>query len=145
GFPRLPDGLQAPIRFPSTWKLAQKSAILAAMARTRASVVAALVLAGALACKERAPAATAGAEARFAAVADRFLAAHFRFNPTSGTSAGLHEHDAALEDRTPAAVAARVAELRAFGAELDALPAADLGSSAAIDLQLLRLRTRADL
>ena len=47
---------------------------------------------------------------------------YFPFNPSAGTSAGLHQYDGQLEDYSKAGVDARVAKLQQFEAEFAKLP-----------------------
>jgi len=91
-----------------------------------------------------APAPAAGASA-FARLCDEYFDAKFTFEPSSGTAAGLHQYDRALEDLSHARVEARIAELRAFVARLEALDLARLPPTEAVDARFLTSQARADL
>ena len=58
----------------------------------------------------------------FSRLVDAYFEAKLTFEPTTATALGLHAHDRALEDLSRGRIAARVAEVRAFVARLDALP-----------------------
>ena len=69
-------------------------------------------------------------------LADRFFDEYyFRFYPTAGTSAGFHQYDSKLEDYSRAAVSQRIAVLRQFEKQFEAL-----GVSADRDLVLGKIR-----
>src|SRR5688572_18527932 len=60
--------------------------------------------------------------ARVAQLADSYLKAHYSFNPTAATAAGLHELDAQLETRSAEAITREIRRLRASLAELSRVP-----------------------
>ena len=72
-------------------------------------------------------------------VLDSWLAAH----PSSATGLGDHRHDDRLDDPSPAAAAARRAELRVELAGLDAVEVADRDED--VDRQVLRTELSAEL
>src|SRR5262249_57200713 len=99
-----------------------------------------------LTCAHEPPPAPAGASsAAFGKLVDEYFDAKFAFEPSGGTAAGLHRYDQALEDLSRARVEARIAELRAFVARLEALPPTGLSPSEAIDARFLTSQARADL
>jgi len=60
-------------------------------------------------------------------VDDFFLNAYFRFNPTAGTQAGLHQYDAELEDYSSGVmVTEQIAALRKYQAEFEKIDPAGL-------------------
>jgi uncharacterized protein (DUF885 family) len=91
-----------------------------------------------------APGAPSGAAA-FARFVDDYFAARFAFEPTSGTEVGLHQYDAALEDRSRARIGARVAELEAMRGRLAGIDRAALGFDDAIDHEVLAAQIDGEL
>jgi uncharacterized protein (DUF885 family) len=76
-----------------------------------------LLLPPAHAQNKTAPAKTASA-ADFTAMADRYFDEYyFKFNPTSGTSAGFHQYDGQLEDYSRASIDQQIALLKNFKSE----------------------------
>ncbi|MBV8114532.1 MAG: DUF885 domain-containing protein, partial [Silvibacterium sp.] len=77
----------------------------------------------------------AEAAARDATTAFRSLAAdffeqvYFRFAPTVGTQAGLHQYDPQLEDYSRAAIDRQIEALKTFEAKFDAVSDAGLDES----------------
>lgn len=93
-----------------------------------------------------APASSApSASQAFARFVDEYFAAKFAFEPTSGTGAGLHEYDTALEDWSAARIAARIAELKTQRERLAAIDRKALGFDDAIDIQALASQIEGDL
>jgi len=79
-----------------------------------------------------------GGEQTFRQLADQYFSdVYFRFAPTSGTSAGLHQYDAALEDYSAASVGRETAALHRYELKINALPENTLDSSTAADRQIL--------
>lgn len=76
---------------------------------------------------------------------DRFFDEYFRFSPSAGTSAGLHNYDARLEDYSAAAIQRHVAALHRFDAEVSAFPAARLSATEAADRDIVLSTIRAGL
>jgi uncharacterized protein (DUF885 family) len=68
-----------------------------------------------------------------------FLAASFRLDPLEATNAGVHDHDARWPDWSSAGITERLAFVDRWTARLEAIPAADLSSSDAIDRDRLLL------
>ena len=71
-------------------------------------------------------------------VDDFFLNAYFRFNPTAGTQAGLHQYDAELEDYSSGVmVTEQIAALRKYQAEFEKIDPAGLPQYARGDRQMI--------
>ena len=87
----------------------------------------------------------AAAEARVRQLADEYLRGHFAFNPSEATAAGLHEYDAALEERSAEAVRREAGRLRATLAALARVPEWRLSGEALYDYLWLRSHARAQL
>ncbi len=62
---------------------------------------------------------------------------YFKFSPTSGTAAGLHQYDAQLEDYSAAGVARQVAALRVYEKKIQAIDARALDAPVAADRDIL--------
>src|SRR6202051_4278801 len=63
-----------------------------------------------------------GAPQTFSSLADQYFAdVYFHFNPTAGTSAGLHQYDTQLEDYTAANIQKEIAALHAYEKKVDAI------------------------
>ena len=62
---------------------------------------------------------------------------YFKFAPSSGTAAGLHQYDAQLEDYSRAGVDANVAALRAFEKRVEAVDPKGLDETRAADRELV--------
>ena len=62
---------------------------------------------------------------------------YFKFAPSSGTAAGLHQYDALLEDYSRAGVDANVAALRAFEKRVEAVDPNGLDETRAADRELV--------
>src|SRR5690349_4426217 len=95
--------------------------------KARSVILAAVlaVLAFAPSSFSQAKKATAPTNARqtdaFSKLADEFFdQVYFKFNPTQGTSAGLHQYDAQLEDYSRAGVDKQVAALKKYRDEFAA-------------------------
>jgi len=93
----------------------------------------------------------AEAAARDATTAFRSLAAdffeqvYFRFAPTVGTQAGLHQYDPQLEDYSRAAIDRQIEALKTFEAKFDAVSDAGLDESTRGDLTMVRSSIRGEL
>src|SRR5688572_17994007 len=109
---------------------------------TAALTVAPLLCAG---CAHRPPARQAATGGELAPLVDEYFAAKMAFEPSTATAMGLHEHDGALEDRSAARIAARVADLRRFEGRLAALDRGRLSFDEAIDAEVLLNQARAEL
>ncbi|WP_117300076.1 DUF885 domain-containing protein [Paracidobacterium acidisoli] len=89
---------------------------------------------------------TQDAAARFRALVDQYFAdVVFRYSPTNGTLAGLHQYDAKLEDYSRAGVEAQIATLHAFEKKFDAVSEAGLDESTQGDLAMVRNNIRGTL
>src|SRR3954447_17661185 len=122
-----------------------------------ASILALTVCASLFACvasaqRRRRPAATRGAselnrqtDARVARLGDEYLRAHYAFNPSEATAAGLHEFDSKLEERSPEAVAGEARRLKGALAELSRIPEWRLSPDARYDFLVLQSHARARL
>ncbi|HEY2391750.1 MAG TPA: DUF885 domain-containing protein [Candidatus Angelobacter sp.] len=91
-----------------------------------------------LACAQR----KAQPPANFATLADRYFDEYyFKYNPSSGTSAGFHQYDDQLEDYSRASIDKQIAVLKKFKAEftVHSLPAKATDAEVAewIDLNLV--------
>ena len=62
---------------------------------------------------------------------------YFKFAPSSGTAAGLHQYDALLEDYSRAGVDANVAALRSFEKRVEAMDPKGLEETRAADRELV--------
>jgi uncharacterized protein (DUF885 family) len=91
------------------------------------------------------PASPTAAPTDFSRLVDAYFDAKFTFEPTSGTGAGVHTHDDALEDLSRARVLARAAEVHDFVRRLEALPAAKLSEDETLDRAFLVSQARAEL
>ncbi|MCG6871241.1 MAG: DUF885 domain-containing protein [Gammaproteobacteria bacterium] len=74
-----------------------------------------------------------------------YLEAGFRASPSSATSAGLHTYDTEISDYSKAAIAKRIAELKAFEKVFDEFDIDALDVSSAIDVVMVRNDIRASL
>jgi uncharacterized protein (DUF885 family) len=79
-----------------------------------------------------------GATQTFGFVADQFFSeVYYKFSPTAGTSDGLHEYDARLEDYSAAGVAREVAALHEYERKVEAIDTSALDAPAAADRDIL--------
>lgn len=77
-------------------------------------------------------------EGNWDALVDRFFAqAQFRFDPTSGTSAGFHQFDTMLEDFSRQSIQQHVDVLRQYEREVQNFPAARLTPEQSADRELI--------
>ena len=83
------------------------------------------------------PAGVDGPEAVFYSAADAYLTDMFHEHPTAATAAGLHNHDARLDDWSESAARARAATARRHQALLTAVDPAALSPGARIDRALV--------
>jgi uncharacterized protein (DUF885 family) len=78
------------------------------------------------------------ANATFRALADRYFEqSTFAYNPTQGTSAGLHQYNSKLEDYSRAAVDAQIKTLLDFKKQFDDLPAFQMDQSTQADREMV--------
>ncbi|MEP6767561.1 MAG: DUF885 domain-containing protein [Acidobacteriota bacterium] len=81
----------------------------------------------------------------FAGFVDDYFEARFDFSPTEGTSAGLHQYDTRMPDRSRARIERRIAELKVELAKLTAFDRASLGFDDGIDAAALEGAIRSEL
>ena len=87
-----------------------------------------------------------GAAQTFNTVANQYFdEVYFHFQPTAATAAGLHAHDAELEDYSAANVAKWTAALRGVLSRLEAIPADGLDAPIAADREILMNSVRSSL
>ena len=87
-----------------------------------------------------------GAPQTFNYLADQYFHdVYFKFSPTAGTSAGLHEYDTQLEDYSAAGVEKNIAALHDYEKKLMAIDPAALDAEPAADYQILLNSIRANL
>ncbi len=70
---------------------------------------------------------------------------YFKFAPSAGTSAGLHQYDPLLEDYSRAGVDGEIAALHAFEKRVEAVDPAGLGEALAADRELVLSNIRGAL
>ncbi len=82
----------------------------------------------------------------FRYVSDQFFKdVYFKFSPTAGTGAGLHEYDTQLEDYSAAGVAANVAALHEYEKKVEAIDASALDAPVAADREILLNNIKSEL
>jgi uncharacterized protein (DUF885 family) len=87
-----------------------------------------------------------GAAQTFGFLADQYFEqVMFKFSPTAGTSAGLHQYDTQLEDYSAAGVQRQVAALKAFEKKLLEIDPSALDAEPAADYQILLGNVRSTL
>ena len=78
------------------------------------------------------------AHAKWNALVDEYFEqAYFKFNPTAGTSAGLHQYDPVLEEYSRAAVDRQIHTLHIFEERVAAFDVSSLDQTEAADQQLV--------
>jgi uncharacterized protein (DUF885 family) len=86
------------------------------------------------------------AASSFRSLADEyFTQVTFKYGPTGGTLAGLHQYDTVLEDYSRTGTDQEIAALRTYEAKFDAVPAAQLDESTRADLEMVRNNIRGNL
>jgi uncharacterized protein (DUF885 family) len=86
------------------------------------------------------------AAASFRSLADQYFEqVTFKFAPTLGTMAGLHQYDDQLEDYSRAGIDGQIAALHSFETKADAFPAGQLDQSTQGDLAMVRNNIRGAL
>ena len=70
---------------------------------------------------------------------------YFRFSPTNGTAAGLHQYDTQLEDYSAAAVQQQITALHDYQKKIEAIPADALDAPVAADREILLNNIRSQL
>ncbi len=87
-----------------------------------------------------------GAMQTFGFVSDQFFSdVYFKFSPTSGTAAGLHQYDTQLEDYSAAGVAREVVALHEYEKKVAAIDASALDGPVAGDRDILLGNIRSEL
>src|SRR5450755_1416239 len=87
-----------------------------------------------------------GAMQTFGFVSDQFFSdVYFKFGPTNGTAAGLHQYDTQLEDYSAAGVAREVAALHEYEKKVAAIDASALDGPVAGDRDILLGNIRSEL
>ena len=77
-------------------------------------------------------------DARFADLVERNWQWRLRESPTYATAVGVNDYNDRLEDLSPSAIERRDGEIKAFLAELDAIPAVELSASDRTDAGILK-------
>ena len=99
-------------------------------------------------CRQGSPPASGAptpAASSFATFVDEYFDANFTFRPSAGTDTGFHQFDSKLEDLSRPRIEARVAELKAFLARLQAFDRAKLSFDDAIDADAIEGDLRSEL
>ena len=87
-----------------------------------------------------------GAMQTFNFLADHFFSeVYFKYGPTNGTAAGLHQYDTQLEDYSAASVQAEVAALHTYEKKVAAIDASALDGPVAGDRNILLANIRSEL
>jgi uncharacterized protein (DUF885 family) len=87
-----------------------------------------------------------GAQQTFTVLSSQFFSeVYFKFSPTSGTSAGLHQYDSQLEDYSSAEVDREIAALHDFEKKVQAIDPAALDAPQAADREILLNYIRSQL
>jgi uncharacterized protein (DUF885 family) len=87
-----------------------------------------------------------GANQTFSYLSDQYFEqVYFKFSPTAGTSAGLHQYDTQLEDYSAARVQRQIAALHAFEKKLEVIDPRALDAEPAADYAILLNNIRGQL
>jgi uncharacterized protein (DUF885 family) len=87
-----------------------------------------------------------GAMQTFNYLSDQFFSeVYFKFSPTSGTAAGLHQYDTKLEDYSAAGVEKEAAALHEFEKKVSAIDPGALDAPVAADREILLNNIRSEL
>jgi uncharacterized protein (DUF885 family) len=87
-----------------------------------------------------------GAPQTFQFLADQYFSdVLFRYSPTAGTAAGLHQYDSQLEDYSAEAISRQVAALKSYEAKISAIDPAALDVPVAADREILLNSIRSTL
>ncbi|MFL5244391.1 MAG: DUF885 domain-containing protein [Gemmataceae bacterium] len=81
----------------------------------------------------------------FADFVDEYFDAYFAWNPSTGTSVGLHQYDRKLENNSAKAVAKRIQEVKGLQQRLEKLRKGKLPSSETIDAEILAGQMQSEL
>jgi uncharacterized protein (DUF885 family) len=85
-----------------------------------------------------APSTSAGADAQFRQLAERYFTdCYFKYNPTTGTTSGFHEYDNQLEDYSRAALQRQTVTLKIFQQQFKRLDPARLSTETSVDWDLV--------
>jgi uncharacterized protein (DUF885 family) len=95
--------------------------------------------------KPAAPAAATAPDPGFARFVDDYFVARFNFHPSEATSAGFHQYDGRLEDRSRRAIGARITELKVLLVRLNGFDPAKLSFDDQIDAEALEGAIRGEL
>ena len=93
----------------------------------------------------QAPAGPSAADARFLALADKWLQTGMRMSPVYATAIGEHRYDAELDDVSAQGRAAGLALSKATLAELQAIPRAQLSRANQVDAAILENQLEGDI
>lgn len=87
-----------------------------------------------------------GAAQTFQYLSDQYFSdVYFRFSPTAGTSAGLHQYDTQLEDYSAAGVQREIAALHEYEKKVEAIDPTALDAPVAADRDILLNNIRSQL
>ncbi len=87
-----------------------------------------------------------GSTQTFSFVSEQYFSdVYFRFSPTNGTAAGLHQYDVQLEDYSAAGVQKQVAALHAYEKKIEAIDPSALDASVSADREILLNNIRSTL
>jgi uncharacterized protein (DUF885 family) len=87
-----------------------------------------------------------GAMQTFGFVSDQFFSdVYFKFSPTNGTAAGLHQYDTQLEDYSAAGIAREVAALHEYEKKVEAIDPSALDGPVAGDRDILLNNIKSEL
>src|ERR1700682_6371680 len=88
---------------------------------------------------------SAPSQAAFDKLVDEYFDFYFKFQPTAGTQAGLHQYDSRLEDFSRAGIDAEIAGLTQFQKKFDSIESIQLSQVSAGDLEVLTSSIQARL
>ena len=109
-------------------------------------VLVTMALSGATRARMASQAAASEKQAAWDTLADEYFdQVYFKFAPSNGTSDGLHQYDALLEDYSRTGIDANVAALHAFEKRVEALDAKGLDETRAADRELVLANIRGTL
>jgi uncharacterized protein (DUF885 family) len=94
---------------------------------------------------EQAASGTSKGSTELALFVESYFNTYYAFNPSEGTSAGFHEYDRQLEDRTAARIRSRVVELQAQATQLAAIRKLPMLPQDTVDAELLENRIKGEL
>ncbi len=87
-----------------------------------------------------------GATQTFGFISDHFFSdVYFKFAPTNGTAAGLHQYDTQLEDYSAAGIAREVAALHDYEKKVEAIDGTALDTAVAADREILLNNIKSEL